>query len=66
MEVRGHQRDGFVSKDDLMTRDNYSQDTPASDLYIAGFPCQPFSAAGTSTALSAFNPGRGLLLVLSE
>ena len=49
-----------------MARDNYSQDTPASDLYIAGFPCQPFSAAGTSTALSAFNPGRGLLLGLSE
>ena len=44
-----------------MARDNYSKDTPAADLYIAGFPCQPFSAAGTLTALTALNPSRGSL-----
>jgi len=32
--------------DDLMTRDNQASSTPAVDLYVAGFPCQPFSAAG--------------------
>ena len=49
-----------------MARDNYSKDTPAADLYIAGFPCQPFSAAGTLTALTALNPSRGSLSGMSE
>ena len=49
-----------------MARDNYSKDTPAADLYIAGFPCQPFSAAGTLTALTALNPSRGSVSGMSE
>lgn len=33
-----------VWNDDIMTRDAAA--TPACDLYVAGFPCQPFSTAG--------------------
>jgi DNA (cytosine-5)-methyltransferase 1 len=32
--------------DDLMARNNAESSTPAVDIYIAGFPCQSFSAAG--------------------
>jgi DNA (cytosine-5)-methyltransferase 1 len=32
--------------DDVMARDNLSRTTPSVDIYFAGFPCQPFSAAG--------------------
>jgi len=32
--------------DDLMTRDNSCSSTPAVDIYVAGFPCQSFSACG--------------------
>ncbi|CAJ1397391.1 unnamed protein product [Effrenium voratum] len=32
--------------DDLLARDNESKQVPAVDLYVCGFPCQPFSSAG--------------------
>lgn len=40
--------------DDLTTRDNHK--APKADLYVAGFPCQPFSAAGKQ---QGFNDEKG-------
>lgn len=44
--------------DDLMTRDNRSPSTPSVDLYVAGFPCQPFSACGLQ---KGFKDKRGMV-----
>jgi len=44
--------------DDLMTRDNEATSTPAVDIYLAGFPCQPFSAAGLQ---KGFKDKRGMV-----
>ena len=41
--------------DDLLTRDNAK--TPSADVYVAGFPCQPFS--GCSHARKGFDDVRG-------
>ena len=40
--------------DDCMLRDN--QKTPSVDVYVAGFPCQPFSSAGKNNGI---NDARG-------
>jgi len=44
--------------DDLMTRDNGSSATPSADIYIAGFPCQSFSAVGLQ---KGFKDKRGMV-----
>jgi DNA (cytosine-5)-methyltransferase 1 len=45
--------------DDLCARDNAT--APKSDLYVAGFPCQPFSAAGLKQGFEDLR-GRGTVL----
>lgn len=45
--------------DDLCKRDNAT--APKSDLYVAGFPCQPFSAAGLTQGFGDLR-GRGQIL----
>ena len=45
--------------DDLMTRDNSASSTPVVDIYVAGFPCQPFSLAGVQ---KGFKDKRGKVL----
>jgi len=44
--------------DDLMTRDNRSPETPSADIYLAGFPCQSFSALGLQ---KGFKDKRGMV-----
>jgi len=44
--------------DDLMLRDNSLSATPSVDIYVAGFPCQPFSAAGLQ---KGFKDKRGMV-----
>lgn len=45
--------------DDLLSRDNAR--APVADLYVAGFPCQPFSVAGLKQGLKD-TKGRGDLI----
>lgn len=47
-----------VFYDDIMTRDNST--APKADLYVAGFPCQPFSSAGLGQGFGD-KQGRGTI-----
>ena len=42
--LKANVEDHVIIYEDLLKRDNKL--TPPVDLYIAGFPCQPFSSAG--------------------
>ena len=44
---------------DIKTRDN--SNTPYVDLYVAGFPCQPFSVAGKQQGFKD-SQGRGTIV----
>ena len=44
--------------EDVLTRDN--RKTPAVDVYVAGFPCQPFSVGGKQQGF-ADEKGRGII-----
>jgi len=44
--------------DDVVKRNNRSRATPSIDLYVAGFPCQPFSAVGMK---KGFKDKRGMV-----
>lgn len=37
--------------DDCLARDNRHASTPTVDIYVAGFPCQPYSAAGKNKGM---------------
>ena len=36
---------------DCLARDNSNKSTPTVDIYVAGFPCQPYSAAGQNKGM---------------
>jgi len=38
--------------DDVFARNNQHSSTPAVDIYVAGFPCQPYSAAGKNKGMT--------------
>ena len=38
--------------DDCLARDNRHSSTPTVDVYVAGFPCQPYSAAGKNQGMN--------------
>jgi DNA-cytosine methyltransferase len=38
--------------DDCLARDNRHSSTPTVDIYVAGFPCQPYSAAGKNKGMT--------------
>ena len=42
--LRANCESGVEIYEDLLERDNVR--TPKAELYVAGFPCQPFSSAG--------------------
>jgi DNA (cytosine-5)-methyltransferase 1 len=36
---------------DCLARDNSAKSTPSVDIYVAGFPCEPYSAAGNDKGM---------------